>query len=196
MTSIPETLSVELLFSKARTYHGWLDRPVDESVLVTLYERMKWGPTSTNCCPLRVVFLRSDEAKEKLYPCLMKANIEQTRQAPVTAILAYDTEFYTKLDILSPENKARTWFEGKESFANETARLNATLQGGYFILAARSCGLDCGPMSGFDAEKTDQVFFSGKHWKSLFLCNLGYGDPESLFPRGTRLGFDEACTLL
>lgn len=183
----------DLLFRQARTYHKWLPIPVDTSVLERVYELMKWGPTSTNSCPLRIVFLTTTHAREKLFPCLMGANIPSTQQAPVTAILAYDLSFYEKLDVLSPANKARTWFEGKPEFTLETAHLNSALQAGYFIMAARACGLDCGPMSGFYPAKVDEVFFENSPWRSLLLCNLGYGDAQHLYPRGPRLSFKDTC---
>lgn len=186
----------DLLFLKARTYHAWSNTPVDVSVLHRLYDLMKWAPTSTNSSPIRIVFVKNPESKEKLLPCLMPGNIPQTQQAPVTAILAYDLDFYKHLDFLSPENKARTWFEGKEAFCHSTAQLNGIVQGGYFILAARASGLDCGPMTGFYTSKVDEAFFAGTSLRSFMLCNLGYGQSEGMHPRGPRLSFEEVCTVL
>jgi 3-hydroxypropanoate dehydrogenase len=157
---------------------------------------MKWGPTSANCSPARIFFLRTREAKERLRPALSPNNVDKTMQAPVTAILAYDLSFYEHLPRLFPNNPAaRGWFANSPQLAETTAFRNASLQGGYFILASRSLGLDCGPMSGFDNAKVDQEFFPPTV-KSNFLCNLGYGDPSKLFPRNPRLDFDEACKLL
>jgi 3-hydroxypropanoate dehydrogenase len=162
-----------------------------------IYDLMQWGPTSANSSPTRIVFLRTPEAKERLRPALMPLNVDKTLQAPVTAILAYDLKFFDHLPKLFPHNPGM-----KDRFANapELAQINAfrngSIQGGYFILAARAVGLDCGPMSGFDNAKVDAEFFSSSSWKSNFLCNLGYGDHSRLFPRSPRLGFDEACQLL
>ncbi|NBO19125.1 MAG: malonic semialdehyde reductase [Proteobacteria bacterium] len=158
---------------------------------------MKWAPTATNCCPARIVFVKSPEAKEKLKPCLAPSNVEQTMAAPATAILCYDLKFFEKLPLLSPVNNAISWYtgEGKEKAIQETAFRNATLQGGYFMLAARALGLDCGPMSGFNNEKVDAAFLAGTSWKSNFLCNLGYGDPSKLYPRADRLLFHDACVI-
>ncbi len=186
----------QILFKNARTYHHWTNKLIDGGILKNVYDLFKWGPTSTNMCPLRLLFITSVEAKEKLKTGLMDANILQTMQAPVTAIIAYDIKFYEKLDYLSPHNHARTWFEGNEALIHEAALLNSSLQGAYFMLAARAYGLDCGPMSGFDRAKIDQVFFENTNWRSYFLCNLGYGDPTSLHPRAPRLEFDEACQII
>ncbi len=189
--------SLDLIFRTARTHNGWQDKPVSDDLLMQVYDLAKWGPTSTNCSPMRVVFVRSKEAKEKLAPCMDKGNLEKTMAAPATAILAYDLEFYEKLPVLSPHNNARSWFAGpgKEQNNQTVAFRNGTLQAGYFLLAARSLGLDCGPMSGFNNAKVDEAFFAGTKWKSNFLCNLGYGDPAKLYPRGPRLAFSEACRI-
>jgi nitroreductase len=183
------------LFRNARTHSAWQDKEVPDSVLKELYELMKFGPTAANCCPLRVVFVKSAEAKEKLKPCLDAGNIEKSMKAPVTAILAMDTEFYEKLPTLFPHADARSWYAGREALIQSTAFRNSSLQGGYFIMAARALGLDCGPMSGFNAKKIDEVFFSGTKNQSNFLCNLGYGDASKLHPRGPRLSFDEAAII-
>jgi len=189
----------DLLFRAARTHSAWLDRPVEDAKLVELYDLLKWGPTSANSLPLRIVFLKSREAKEKLRPALSPGNVDKTMAAPVTAILAYDTKFYEFLAETFPhEPEAVSWFTGpgKEGVAEETAFRNSSLQGGYFILAARAVGLDCGPMSGFDRAKVDATFFPDGRWRSNFLCNLGYGDPSKLPPRNPRLPFEKACRIL
>jgi 3-hydroxypropanoate dehydrogenase len=200
----PEAL--EVLFLSARTYRKWLDQPVTDETLRELYELMKWGPTSMNCSPARILFLRTKESKERLRPALSPGNVPHTMAAPVTAILANDMRFYEKMPELAPHNpKARSMFEESPALAEITANRNATLQGGYFIMAARSLGLDCGPMSGFDNAKVDEEFFGAGvateeycpgRLKSNFLCNLGYGDPAGLFARAPRLKFGEACKLL
>jgi 3-hydroxypropanoate dehydrogenase len=197
---MPHTLdsdALDLLFRKARTNTAWLDEPVTDDTLRQLYDLMKWGPTSMNCSPARILFLRTKEAKERLKPFLMAANVDKTLAAPVTAIVGYDGKFYDKLGELFPHYAgAREMFAGNAPLAEVSAFRNGTLQGGYFILAARSLGLDCGPMSGFDNAKVDAEFFAGESVKSNFLCNLGHGDTSKLFPRNPRLAFDEACKLL
>lgn len=189
----------KILFREARTHNAWLKKPVSDDTLRQLYDLLKWGPTSANCLPLRVLFLRTIEAKERLRPALMPTNVDKTMKAPVTAILAFDELFYEKLPVLFPPVPTmREMFANSSELAIATAFRNGSLQGGYFILAARSLGLDCGPMSGFDNAKVDKEFFSapGSRIKSNFLCNLGYGDPVGLHPRGPRLEFDEVCKLL
>jgi 3-hydroxypropanoate dehydrogenase len=189
--------SLDILFRKARTHRAWLDKPVSDHLLRQLYDLMKLGPTSGNCCPARILFLRTQQAKQRLLPALEPGNVDKTMKAPVTAIIAYDLKFYDQLPKLSPQNPAaREQFANSPELAETTAFRNGTLQGGYFILAARSLGLDCGPMSGFDNAKLDVEFFSAGNVKSNFLCNLGHGDPSKLRPRGPRLDFDEACQLL
>jgi 3-hydroxypropanoate dehydrogenase len=198
-----------ILFVEARTHKSWLDRPVEDNLLHQLYDLMKWGPTSANCCPARILFLRTREAKERLRPALEPDNVDKTMKAPVTAILAYDSEFYQQLPRLFPAMPAmKERFAQASELATSTAMRNSSLQGAYFMLAARSLGLDCGPMSGFDNAKVDQEFFpASAPWngaafiaagavKSNFLCNLGYGDATKLHPRGPRLDFGEACQLL
>lgn len=202
--------ALDTLFREARTHHAWLEQPVSDETLRRLYDLAKWGPTSANCLPMRVLFLRTSAAKERLRPALMPANVAKTMAAPVTAILAYDELFYEKLPVLFPHNPGfRDLFANSPELAKVTAFRNGTLQGAYFILAARSLGLDCGPMSGFDNAKVDEEFFPlpangdaavqvmpAGRIKSNFLCNLGYGNPAGLHPRGPRLEFDEACRLL
>ena len=187
---------LDVLFREARTHSAWLARPVEDGLLHQLYDLMKWGPTSANCCPTRIVFLRTPEAKARLRPALAPGNVDKTMQAPVTAIIACDSKFYELLPRLFPAMPAmKEMFAKSPELAASTAMRNGTLQGAYFMIAARSLGLDCGPMSGFDNAKVDQEFFRGPE-KSNFLCNLGYGDAAKLRPRGPRLDFDEACRLL
>jgi 3-hydroxypropanoate dehydrogenase len=189
--------SLDILFRKARTHRVWLDQPVSDDILRQLYDLMKFGPTSANSCPARILFLRTPQAKKRLLPALDPGNVDKTMTAPVTAIIAYDVKFYDQFLKLSPHNPAfRDVFANSPELAESTAFRNGSLQGGYFVLAARSVGLDCGPMSGFDNAKVDAEFFSGGSVKSNFVCNLGHGDPTKLRPRGPRLDFDEACQLL
>jgi 3-hydroxypropanoate dehydrogenase len=189
--------SLNLIFRAARTHNGWLDQPVDDSLLAQIYDLAKMGPTSANMCPMRVVFVKSKAAKEKLKPALAAGNLEKTMAAPVTAIIGMDIRFYEKLPELFPHVDAKAWFKDlPEATLEYIALRNGSLQGAYFILAARSLGLDCGPMSGFDNAQVDAAFFAGTSVKSNFLCNLGYGDKSKLFPRSPRLSFDEACQVL
>ena len=188
--------TLELLFEKARTYHGWLDKPVEDDLLQQIYDLTKWAPTSANCCPLRVVFVKSLAAKLKLKPCLVEGNVEQAMAAPVIAIFAYDLAFYDQLPKLFPHVDARSWYAGNDSLIQETAFRNGSLQAAYFMLAARALGIDCGPMSGFDQDAVNQAFFKNTSLATNFLCNLGYGDPSTLYPRSPRLTFDETCKIL
>lgn len=188
--------ALDILFRKARTHISWLDKPVRDDQLRQIYNLMQWGPTSANCTPARILFLRTREAKERLRPFLSPNNVDKTMAAPVTAIVGYDLKFFEHLPRLFPNNlAARDWFSNSPALAETTAFRNGSLQGGYLILAARAIGLDCGPMSGFDNAKVDAEFFPPTV-KSNFLCNLGYGDHSKLFPRNPRLEFDEACKLL
>jgi 3-hydroxypropanoate dehydrogenase len=187
--------ALDQLFRTARTFRAWRDQPVTDQTLRALYDLMKWGPTSTNSSPARIVFVKSLAAKEKLKPALDQGNVEKTMAAPVTAIVAYDLEFHIKIPVLSPSIDVRKTFIDHPDVSIATAIRNGTLQGAYLILAARALGLDSGGMSGFDNAKVDAAFFSGTAIKSNFLCNLGYGDPEKLRPRGARLSFDEACRI-
>ncbi len=196
MSAIDDT-ALDRLFREARTHNAWQEESVGEAALRRLYDLMKFGPTSANCCPARFLFLRSREAKERLRPHLTEGNRDKTMAAPVTAIIGYDTLFYEKIPQLFPHNPgARDWFAGEEKTGNENAFRNGTLQGAYLIMAARAIGLDCGPMSGFDNEGVDREFWPDGRIRSNFLCNLGYGDPAGLYPRGPRLDFDEACEVL
>jgi 3-hydroxypropanoate dehydrogenase len=187
--------SLDQIFRAARTHRAWRDKPIADESLHALYELMKWGPTSANCCPARLVFVKSPAAKERLRPALDAGNVNQTMAAPATAIVAYDIEFYEKLPTLVPHVDARSWFAGNAELIRSTAFRNGSLQGAYMIIAARALGLDCGPMSGFDNARIDAAFFPGSTWKSNFLCNLGYGDPAKLRPRAPRLEFEEACLI-
>jgi 3-hydroxypropanoate dehydrogenase len=180
----------------ARTHNGWLDKPVDDALLAQAYDLAKMSPTSANMCPMRIVFVKSKAAKEKLKPALQAANVDKTMTAPVTAIIGMDIRFYEQLPRLFPHADAKAWFKDlPETVLETTALRNSSLQGAYFMLAARSLGLDCGPMSGFDNAKVDEVFFVGTTVKSNFLCNLGHGDTTKLFPRSPRLSFEDACQI-
>ena len=184
------------LFREARTHTAWLPKAVPLQVLREVYELAKMGPTSANATPGRFVFLTTEEGKNRLLPALAPGNVEKTRSAPVTSVIAWDTEFYELLPRLFPQAKMRDYFVGNQALIEETGLRNASLQGAYFILAARALGLDCGPMSGFDAAKVNAEFFGDGKWKVNFLCNLGYGDHSKLFPRNPRLDFEEACLVL
>jgi 3-hydroxypropanoate dehydrogenase len=188
--------ALDQLFREARTHSAWLDRPVTDDQLRRIYDLMKWGPTSANSSPGRIVFLRSRGAKERLAPALAPQNVEKTLAAPVTAIIAYDLRFYDELPRLFPHVDARSWFVGNEPLIESTAFRNGSLQGAYLILAARALGLDAGPMSGFDNEKVDREFFPDGRFKSNFLVNLGYGDRSRLHARSPRLAFEDAVRIL
>jgi 3-hydroxypropanoate dehydrogenase len=205
MTTPLRNDALDVLFRHARTHNVWLDKPVSDELLRELYDLMKYGPTSANSNPARIIFLRTPEAKQRLQPALSPTNVEKVMKAPVTAIVGFDLKFFEHTPKLFPNNPAmREMFANAPPLAEITAFRNATLQGGYMILAARALGLDCGPMSGFDNAKVDAEFFSASagnppafvHVKSNFLCNLGYGDASKLFPRNPRLAFEEACRLL
>ncbi len=186
----------ETLFEAARTHYHWLAEPVADKQIEQVYATLCEGPTSANCSPARFLFLRTPEAKERLKPALSAGNVDKTMAAPVVAIVAHDPQFYEQLPKLFPHADARSWFAGNDALAAETAFRNGTLQGAYLILAARALGLDCGPMSGFDNGRVDEIFFASTGWKSNFLVSIGYGDPAKLAPRAPRLAFDEACRLL
>ena len=188
---------LDLIFRSARTHSAWLDRPVDDALLRQVYDLAKMGPTSANMCPMRIVFVKSREAKERLKPALAEGNVSKTMAAPVTAIIGMDIHFFELLPRLFPHADAKGWFKDlPESVLEYTALRNGSLQGAYFILAARALGLNCGPMSGFDNAKVDAAFFAGTTVKSNFLCNLGYGDASTLHPRSPRLSFEEACKVI
>jgi len=203
--------ALDTLFREARTFAKWLPRPVSDETLHELYALLKWAPTSANAAPARFAFLRSAEAKERLRPALAPLNVEKTMTAPLVAIVAYDVKFYERLPKLFPHNPGMAkLFAGNPELTETTAHRNSSLQGAYLIMAARALGLDCGPMSGFDAAKVDEEFFAaGKpcfgcdqeffpegHVRTNFICNLGYGDPSGLHPRLPRLEFSEACSVL
>jgi 3-hydroxypropanoate dehydrogenase len=188
--------ALDCIFRTARTHRAWTNRPVTDETLRAIYELMKWGPTSSNCSPARIVFLRSPEAKERLRPALDAGNVAQTMAAPATAIVAYDLEFHDQLPLLVPHRDVRSGFVGKPELIRTTAQQSGTLQGAYLIIAARALGLDCGPMGGFDNARVDATFFPEGTVKSNFLCNLGYGDPAKLHARAPRLAFDEACRIV
>nr|WP_232537407.1 malonic semialdehyde reductase [Cystobacter fuscus] len=196
MTKTIAKESIQQLFTEARTHHFWQDKPISEQTLRELYELMKWGPTSVNSAPARIVFVRSESEKARLYPALMGSNIEQVKSAPVTAIIAYNEKFYEDLPRLFPSYDARHFFTNDPKFSYDTAFRNSSLQGAYLIFAARALGLDACPMSGFDNAEVDRVFFSGTALKSNFICTLGYGDSSKLYPRGPRLAFEEVCTIV
>jgi 3-hydroxypropanoate dehydrogenase len=187
--------ALDALFREARTHNAWLDQPITNGDLRAIFDLMKYGPTSANCSPARFVFVRSPEAKEKLRPALSAGNLAKTMAAPVTVIVAYDPKFYDHLPKLFPHADARAWFVSSEALAQETAFRNGSLQGGYFILAARALGIDVGPMSGFDKTIVDAAFFAENGFKSNFLINLGHGDSTKLFPRSPRFEFAEVCEI-
>ncbi|MGL6290654.1 MAG: malonic semialdehyde reductase [Silanimonas sp.] len=187
--------ALDQLFRSARTHNAWQAKDVPDALLHELYDLLKWGPTSANSSPARFVFVKSAEAKAKLKATLSPGNVDKTMSAPATVIVAQDMAFYDKLPQLFPHADARSWFAGNDALIETTAFRNATLQGAYLIMAARSLGLDTGAMSGFDNAKLDAAFFAGTTVKSNFLINLGYGDAAGLFPRSPRLSFDEAARI-
>lgn len=192
--------ALDQLFLQARTFRGsnqaWLDTPVSDAQLAQLYDLMRLAPTSANCSPARIVFVRSAEAKEKLRDALNPGNVDQTMAAPVTAIIGQDMEFYEHLPQLFPYADARSWFAGNPAAIQDAASRNTALQGAYLIMAARALGLDCGPMSGFDRAKMDAAFFAGTAVRTNFICSLGYGNRDTLTPRGPRLAFDQVCRIV
>lgn len=192
--SLPDA-ALDQLFRTARTHNGFRDEPVSDETLRRLYDLVKWGPTSANCCPLRIIFARGPEAKEKLRPALLPGNVAKTMAAPVTAVVGRDLDYYEHLPRLYPAADARSWFAGNEPLIQHTALVNGSLQAGYLILAARALGLDCGPMGGFNGEMVDAAFFAGTRTKSFVLINLGHGDPAKLYPRGPRFAFEEVCRI-
>ncbi|ADE11488.1 malonic semialdehyde reductase [Sideroxydans lithotrophicus] len=197
MPGTPLTQSaLDQLFLDAHTHNAWQDKPVADELLHRLYDTLRMAPTSMNCSPARIVFVKSRAAKEKLMPALMEGNRAKTMAAPVTAIIGHDMHFYENLPKLFPPIPgARDMFANNATLADTTAFRNGTLQGAYLILAARALGLDCGPMSGFDNAAVDQLFFAGTNVKSNFICNLGYGDPKGVYPRNVRFEFAEACSI-
>jgi 3-hydroxypropanoate dehydrogenase len=188
--------SLDQVFREARTHWVWRPEPVPIELLKEAYSLAALGPTSANSSPARFVFITTPEAKARLLPAVAPGNVEKTKTAPVTVIIAYDIEFHERLPHLFPARDMRSIFAGNAALIQETAFRNGTLQGGYFVLAARALGLDCGPMSGFDQQKVNAEFFPDGKWKANFLCNVGYGDSSKLFPRNPRLKFEEACIVL
>jgi len=188
---------LDLLFRCARSHNGWQDRPVSDAQLHELYEIVRCGPTANNGQPARITFLRSSEAKARLAPALAPGNVAKAEKAPVVAIIGFDTSFYENFDTLFPHKpEYKTKFADNTALAETVAFRNGSLQGAYFILAARALGLDAGPMSGFDNAKADAAFFAGTSVKSNFVCAIGYGDETAIFGRLPRLEFDQACTIL
>ena len=197
MATTLDDASLDLILRKARTQNGWLDRPVSDTELRAIYDIMKLGPTSANSCPARILFLRTPEAKARLLPALSPGNVDKTKAAPVTAIIGYDTRFFELFAKLFPHRpEMKDPFAANPRLAETAAFRNGTLQGAYFMIAARAVGLDVGGMSGFDNAKVDAEFFPDGRIKSNFLCNVGHGDPTKVLPRLPRLDFEEACTLL
>lgn len=185
----------DILFRQARSYSYWQEREVSDAVLAELYDLMKFGPTSANSSPARIVFVKSAEGKELLKGVMAEGNLEKAMSAPVTAIIGRDMKFYEHMDMLSPHNNARSWFEGNEASIEVNSMRNSTLQGAYLMLAARTLGLDCGPMSGFKAKAAAEAFFPGQDVKVNFMCNLGYGVDEKLHDRLPRFAFDDVCRI-
>jgi 3-hydroxypropanoate dehydrogenase len=187
---------LDLVFRAARTQNSWQPKDVAEELLRRVYDLTKMGPTSANCCPARFVFVTTKGGKERLRPALAAGNVDKTMSAPVTAIIGYDTKFYDLLPELFPHADMKSMFASNESAAQETAIRNGSLQGGYLMIAARSLGLDCGPMSGFDPAKLNAEFWPDGQIKANFLCNIGYGDDENVHDRGPRLAFERACEIV
>lgn len=197
MTGPIDEAALRQIFRDARTLRAWRDEPVPDQILHGIVDLMKLGPTSANCQPVRILFLKSEAAKQRLRPHLSEDNVVQTMTAPVTAVLAYDLDFYEKLGEYYPEEpEARSWFAGRPKAIENTAFRNGSLQGAYLIIAARALGLDCGPMSGFKNRGVDDAFFAGTSIRSNFLCNLGYGDRTGLPSRGPRPFFDDLARIL
>jgi 3-hydroxypropanoate dehydrogenase len=184
------------LFLDARTHHAWQERPVSDFILRKLYDLVKWAPTCVNGAPARILFIKTDSEKAKLLSCLMEKNVTKTQLAPVTAIFAYDLEWFESLDVLSPHFDYKPMFNSNTALNEVTAFRSGTLQGAYFMIGARALGLDVGPMSGFNSEMVDEIFFKETSWRTNFLCNLGYGDKAKLLPRAPRLQFEEVCKII
>lgn len=188
--------SIDLILRDARSHYAWTDRPVSDEMLRALFEITIAGPTSMNTCPARFVFVRSAAEKDRLAKSLKPKNVEKMRSAPVTAIIAWDPKFWEKLDFLFPHEDRKPMFEGKDTHCHATAFRNSTLQGAYFMIAARAMGLDVGAMSGFSNQIVDEEFFGENGWKSNFLCNIGYADETALFQKLPRFDFDDVCEIL
>lgn len=188
--------ALDIIFRDARTHNGWEERKVSQALMQAVYDLTKMGPTSANCSPARFVFVTTDAGKKRLEPHLSEGNRAKTMAAPCCVIIGHDMEFYEKLPELFPHTDAKSWFVGNDDLIKTTAFRNGTLQGAYFMIAARALGLDCGPMSGFDNAGVDKEFFAGTNVKSNFLCSIGYGTDENLFPRSPRLDFNAACEVV
>jgi len=187
--------ALDQLFLTARSQNGWRDKAVGDDLIDQLYGLVRMGPTSANCSPARFVFIRTQAGKHRLAPALSGGNLEKTMTSPVTVLICHDMKFYDQLPQLFPHGDARSWFTGSPELVAETAMRNGSLAGGYLIMAARALGLDCGPLSGFDADKVNNAFLKDTDWKVNFMCNLGYGDPDKVWGRLPRLSFDDACIL-
>lgn len=187
---------LDQLFRTARSHNGWKSTPISDEQIHALYDLVRMGPTSANSCPARFVFIRSEKEKARLKPCMSAGNVEKSMTAPLVVIVGMDMQFYDYLPKLFPHDDARSWYAGKDDKIFDAAFRNSSLQGAYLIMAARSLGLDCGPMSGFDAEKLEQTFFPDGRIKANFVCAIGEGDPDKLFERHPRLAFNEACQII
>ena len=196
MGKIIDDAALDAVFREARTHNRWQDKPVSDAILQAVWELAKMPPTSANCSPMRLIFVKTPAAKARLSPALSAGNRDKTMKAPATVIVGYDLEFYDKLPFLFPHTDARPWFAGKPEVIQATAFRNSSLQGAYFMLAARAVGLDCGPMSGFDNAIVDAAFFPDGKVKSNFLCNIGYGDSAGVVPRSPRFTFNEVCKIV
>lgn len=195
MTHSLDEQALDTLFREARSFSYWQDKPVSDEQIRQIYNLMKMGPTAANSCPARLVFVKSDEARARLRPCLNEGNVDKSMNAPAVVIIAMDLAFYEHLPQLFPHTDAKSWFEGKPDKIEHSAFLNSSLQGAYLIMAIRSLGLDAGPMSGVDFEKLDATFFPDGETKGIFICAFGYGDKDKLHPRNPRLDFIEACRI-
>lgn len=191
-----EDKALKQIFTEARSHNGWLDQEVSDTQINQIYELMKFGPTGANTCPARITFVKTGSAKDRLMPHLNEGNVDKAMSAPTVAIISYDTEFYEKLDYLFPHTDAKSWFAGNPEKIKSAGEMNATLQCAYFMLAARSVGLDCGPMSGFDNKTLDDDFFPDGKSKSILICAIGIGDDTKIFPRSPRLVFEDACRII
>ena len=185
-----------LLFGEARSMNGWQDKEISDAMIMSIYELTKMGPTSTNCCPARFKFIKSDDQKQLLKEALLPNNVEKVMSAPVIAIIGYDLDFSDNMSKLFPHMDVAPMYKGNAEFNQATAFRNSSLQGAYFMMVSRALGLDCGPMSGFNNDLVDQSFFKDTNIKSNFLCCIGYGDPSKIFMRLPRLDFDDVCEIL
>ena len=186
----------DTLFTDARSHSDWHEHEITDEMLHSIYDLMKFCPTAANTCPARITFIKSELAKARIRPFLDSGNVHKVMTAPIVAIISYDTEFYEKLPILFPHTDARNWYVGNEDKIKSVGKMNATLQAAYFMMATRSVGLDCGPMTGFDNEKLDLEFYPNGKSKSIMICSIGRGIEDSLHPRGPRLDFEEACKII